>query len=487
MTLSQQLVKQLLIQSNKHILSCKINKNWIWYSKKDILDGFITSRNILRSQNVTKGDRVAFKGKNSFEWIAWNMATNSLGCVWVPMYEDQSNDYCNYIIKDCNPKIFLSNQNENYNNVKTIDYSLNNINTNNDYNELEFVDNELSTLIYTSGTTGSPKGVMLSNNNILSNIYSINNRFHDLPKGMSLNILPWAHIYSQTCELYYNILYDNKIAISSSREKFIKECKEVQPSTLYLVPRVLDLIKEKASVLDKYLLRELIPFFLVYLFGANLKYIFVGGAKLNDETRDFFQNYEYVICEGYGTTETSPMISVNHFQEPRDEKSIGKHLDDLIVEIVENEIQVSGPNVMMGYWNNIEATNKCLVKRNNKIWYKTGDSGIMQNGFLYYQGRINDNYKLSNGKFVNVEQVENIVKQYVKHNIILFGENMKNNELISTKEISINKLKKINNNLDSYLRIQKIHIISEEELRMFLTPKMSVKRKQLIDYIKKRC
>ena len=98
MTLSQQLVKQLLIHSNKHILSCKINKNWIWYSKKDILDAFITSRNILRSQNVIKGDRVAFKGKNSFEWIAWNMATNSLGCVWVPMYEDQSNDYCNYII-----------------------------------------------------------------------------------------------------------------------------------------------------------------------------------------------------------------------------------------------------------------------------------------------------------------------------------------------------------------------------------------------------
>ena len=328
---------------------------------------------------------------------------------------------------------------------------------------------------------------MLSNNNILSNIHSINKRFYDLPSGISLNILPWAHIYSQTCELYYNILYDNKIAISSSRENFIKECRQVQPTTLYLVPRVLDLIKEKASILDNYLLRELIPFFLVYLFGANLKYIFVGGAKLNDDTRNFFQKYEYVICEGYGTTETSPMISVNHFLEPRDENSIGKQLDDIMVEIVENELQVSGPNVMMGYWNNVDATNKSLVKRNNKIWYKTGDSGIIQNGFLYYQGRINDNYKLSNGKFVNVEQVENIVKQYVKHNIILFGENMKNNQLISTKNISMDKLKKINNNLDSYLRIEKIHIISEEELRMFLTPKMSIKRKPLIEYIKKRC
>ena len=97
------------------------------------------------------------------------------------------------------------------------------------------------------------------------------------------------------------------------------------------------------------------------------------------------------------------------------------------------------------------------------------------------------NKQLSNGKFVNGEQVENIVKQYVKHNIILFGENMKNNQLISTKNISMDKLKKINNNLDSYLRIEKIHIISDEELRMFLTPKMSIKRKPLIEYIKKRC
>ena len=201
MTLSQSLVKSLLIQPNKYILSSKINKHWIWYSKMDILNAFMASRNILKSQNIKKGDRVAFKGKNSFEWIAWNMATNSLGGVWVPMYEDQSDDYCNYIIKDCNPKIFLSSQNEHYNNVKTIDDSLKEINNDNDFDKIQFIDNELSTLIYTSGTTGDPKGVMLSNNNILSNIHSINKRFYDLPTGMSLNILPWAHIYSQTCEL----------------------------------------------------------------------------------------------------------------------------------------------------------------------------------------------------------------------------------------------------------------------------------------------
>ena len=232
MTLSQSLVKSLLIQPNKYILSSKCNKHWIWYSKMDILNAFMASRNILKSQNIKKGDRVAFKGKNSFEWIAWNMATNSLGGVWVPMYEDQSDDYCNYIIKDCNPKIFLSSQNEHYNNVKTIDDSLKEINNDNDFDKIQFIDNELSTLIYTSGTTGDPKGVMLSNNNILSNIHSINKRFYDLPTGMSLNILPWAHIYSQTCELYYNILYDNKIAISSSRENFIKDIM------LYLKPTI---------------------------------------------------------------------------------------------------------------------------------------------------------------------------------------------------------------------------------------------------------
>jgi long-chain acyl-CoA synthetase len=300
----------------------------------------------------------------------------------------------------------------------------------------------------------------------------------------ALNILPWAHVYSQTCELYYNILYDNKTVISSSRDNFIKECGYIQPDALYLVPRVLDAIKSKISRFDKPIIKYAIPFIFKKLFGANLMYIFTGGAKLNKDTKEFYSNHGYVICEGYGCTETSPMVSVNHYSQPRDINSIGKILDDIDVEIIDGEIQVSGPNVMLGYWNEPDLSSKSLVERENKIWYKTGDSGYIDNGFLFYDGRINDNYKLSNGKFVNVSEVEEIIKHCHPENIVVFGENSDKNELITTKHISQDLLTDINSKLEPYLRISQVHVIGQQEWDTFLTPKMSIKRKLIIDYIK---
>ena len=139
---------------------------------------------------------------------------------------------------------------------------------------------------------------------------------------------------------------------------------------------------------------------------------------------------------------------------------------------------------MMGYWNDIESTNKILVKRDNKTWYKTGDAGIIQNNFLYYTGRISENYKLSNGKFVNVEIIESLVKKYVAGNIVVFGENENYNSLITETQVSDEVLFKINSMLEHYLKIKDVYTITQEEMTNFLTPKMSIKRKPLIDYIK---
>lgn len=486
MSLGSYLYKNLRKNPDFLFLATKKESQWNWFSKQQLANAVIQSREQLTHMNVAKGDRVVFKGKNSLEWIAWNMATNSLGAIWVPMYQDQNMDYCNHIINDCNPKVCIS---DNTNIDVKIPILSHEVDIGNHYTmepSLDFIHHNISTLIYTSGTTGSPKGVMLSNQNILSNIHAIHKRFHDLPQSTSLNILPWAHIYSQTCELYYSILYNHKLAISSSRESFLKECREINPSTLYLVPRVLDMVKDKINVINKPLLRHFIPFVLTYLFGNQLRVIFTGGAKLNDTTKEFYHSHGYIICEGYGATETSPMISVNHFQEPRNAETIGKVLDDVLVQIVNDEIQVSGNNVMLGYWNNEQATNKVLIHRDDKLWYKTGDRGYLDDGYLYYNGRISDNYKLSNGKFVNVQWVETIVKTHIGGNNVLFGENKEYNELITTIPVSPYQLKKLNDNLDSYLKIKKIHYITNEELTPFLTPKMSIKRIPLIQYIEKR-
>ncbi len=481
--LSSLIIKTLQINQKQNIMATKINNNWVWRDKKYILNSIQYCRDFLQSENIKNGDRIAYKGTNSIEWLSWNVACNSLGIIWVPMYHNQSDKYCNHIINDCSPKLFITDSKPKLeSNIKIIDNKIEQINSQQYINSIY---NDVSTLIYTSGTTGNPKGVMLSNENIISNIGDIKSRFPDLKDNICLNILPWAHIYSQTCELYYNVLNSNKIALCSSRENFIKELKEIQPDVLYVVPRILELIKSKVEFLNKPIIEYILPIILRRVFGSNLKIFFVGGAKLQDTTKAFFHKYGYIVCEGYGCTELSPMVSVNHVENPRNDKSIGKILDNVIVEIIDEEIQVSGPNVMLGYWNNKEATKKVLIERDNKIWYKTGDGGYVEDGFLFYNGRINDNYKLSNGKFVNVDYVETIVKEQIKCNCVVFTKDNVNNELITNVEITEDDLNKINKKLNNYLKIKETHFLEEDKWEQYYTPKMSIKRKLLIeDFIK---
>ena len=435
---------------------------------------------LLKSENINQGDRVAYKGENSVEWLSWNIACNSLGAIWVPMYANQNMEYCNHVINDSGASLCITDDSEIFFlNTKTMDNKI--VEIANINNSLDFVENDIATLIYTSGTTGSPKGVMLSNENIISNIDTIHSRFHDMQASLSLNILPWAHIYSQTCELYYNLLNNKRIAIASSREKFIKECAEIQPESLYIVPRVLEMVKSKIDMLDLPFVRRLIPFALTRIFGSNLQVIFTGGAKLQPQTREFFKAQNIMICEGYGSTELSPMVCVNHMNDPRNEESIGKLLDGIVGEIIDGELQVSGPNVMQGYWGHAEATEKVLIERDGKTWYKTGDAARLEDGYVYYEGRIGDNYKLSNGKFVNVDVVESVVKKYIKGMVVVFGENKHYNELITDqKKVSQKETSLINNELESYLKIKKVHYLPTEEWAPYLTPKMSIKRKALL-------
>ena len=479
-TLSSLLVKSLQVNLNANVIGEKFNGSWRWSSRETLLNNVYYCRELLKQENIQRGDRVAYKGDNSIEWISWNIACNSLGGVWVPMYANQNMDYCNHVVNDSGASLCITDDADmSFMNTKTMENRI--VEIPEACNSLDFIENDIATLIYTSGTTGSPKGVILSNENIISNIEMIHTRFHDLSTSLSLNILPWAHIYSQTCELYYNLLNDNRIAIASSRENFIKECSEIQPESLYIVPRVLDLVKSKIDMLDVPFVRTVIPFALRRIFGSKLQVIFTGGAKLQPETREFFSRNNILICEGYGATEVSPMVCVNHMNDPRNEESIGKLLDGVLAEIVDGELQVSGSNVMQGYWEQPEETQKVIIEREGKTWYKTGDAARIEDGFVYYEGRIGDNYKLSNGKFVNVDAVETVVKQYVKGMVVVFGENKDYNELVTDeKDVTSEVLNMINKKLDSYLKIKKVHYLPTEEWSQFLTPKMSIKRKALV-------
>ena len=466
-----------------NFIKTKENNLWKWHTREDILYNVNGCINKLIDYRIKKGDRVIYKGKNSVEWLSWNLATYSMGAVWVPMYEQQEIEHCKHIISDSGSKLFITNQDLKFDNIHMLSNELEPCRNIINFNSQE---NELSNLIYTSGTTGKPKGVMLSHENILSNIDTIHNRFSDRPTGItSLNILPWAHIYGLTCELYYNLLNENSVALCSDKLKFIDECKEVNPEVVYVVPKVLETVKNKVSFLDKPILKIIIPLLLTKLFGGNLQNIFSGGAKLDRLTREFFETNGITICEGYGCSELSPMVSVNHLENPRDINSIGKILDNIDVKIINGEICVSGPNVMKGYWNDEEKTNEVLFRKNNKTWYSTGDSGYIDNEFLYYSGRISENYKMSNGKFVNVNELESKLKEFIKCNFIVYGENMIKNILITDGNLDV-CLDVINESLENFLKIDKVIILDENEMANFLTPKMSIKRKTLINYVKEK-
>ena len=476
---STNLLVNFFKHSNKKAIGYKKDKTWNWISNDDIIKNINGATKTLQELNIKKGDRIAYQGKNSPQWLYWNLASQSLGAVWVPMYADQSKQYCQYIIDNCEPKITLSNGID-YKNTYNI---LNDSNTLSDDNHLKIINDtekdDLSTLIYTSGTTGKPKGVMLTHNNILSNIDTIEKRFCDITyPTTSLNILPWAHIYSLTTELYYNLHKNNSIALATDKTTFVNELREINPDVLYIVPKVLELIKQKLVKFDKPVIKYALPYLLNYVLGNNIKYIFIGGSKLDNSTKQFYINNNIKLCEGYGATETSPMVCVNHHTSPRDITSIGKILDDIEVEIVNGEIQVSGPNVMKGYWNDVEKTNEVLVNRNNKTYYKTGDAGYLKDNFLFYDGRISENYKMSNGKFVNVAHIENKLKKYISTSFIIYGENLDTNVLIVEKPFNQKKLKYLNEKLDKYLHIK--HVIEIEDFSKYLTPKMSIKRRILI-------
>lgn len=481
---SYNILSKFFNQANSKAVGLKINNQWKWISNNEIIQNINNVKYKLISREILPGDRVAYQGNNSPEWIYWNLACQSMGAIWVPMYADQTKDYCQYIINDCNPKLTISD-NLYYSNTINMKNNIENNYIKNDKNiNIKNVKkDDLSTIIYTSGTTGNPKGVMLTHNNLISNIETIENRFGDINyKTTSLNILPWAHIYSLTTELYYNLYRNNSIALASDKTTFINECREISPDVLYIVPRILDLIRQKLEKFDKPIIKIILPKLLNYILGNNIKYIFVGGAKLDDTTKKFFIKNNIKLCEGYGTSETSPMISVNHHTSPREITSIGKILDNIIVEIIDDEIQVSGPNVMKGYWNNEEKTNDVIVNRNGKRWYKTGDSGTIKDGFLYYNGRISENYKLSNGKFVNVAELESKLKNYINTNFIVYGDGLDSNILIVEKPFNKSILNIINSKIDKYLYIN--DAIEIKNFSKYLTPKMSIKRKLLINDLK---
>ncbi len=451
------LQRSLAAHGPRPLFGIKAHGAWTWMTYAEFGRQVERARAALASLGVGPGDAVALISNNRVEWAAAAFAAFGLKATIVPMYESQQAQEWVFIIKDSKAKVALVASPELVGHLAPSRGELPDLK-----HVLCFDDREsypallekaaaspvpesapgpaaLASLIYTSGTTGVPKGVMLTHGNLAGNVSAGLEAFPVLVEDRSLSFLPWAHVFGQTCELYVLIAGGASIGLCEGIPKLIDNLAEVQPTVLMAVPNVFNRIydgvqkrmadrprairelfhrglaaagkRNRGEPLGKrerlvLLLAERLIFLQVrQRFGGKLRYAMSGGAALSKEVGQFIDALGISVFEGYGLTETSPAATVNT-PTARRMGSVGKPLPGVRVVLdhqasgdpVEGEVVVYGHNVMRGYFGRKDETEKVFTADGG---FRTGDLGRFDaDGYLYITGRIKEQYKLENGKYV---------------------------------------------------------------------------------------
>jgi long-chain acyl-CoA synthetase len=262
---------------------------------------------------------------------------------------------------------------------------------------------DLVTILYTSGTTGEPKGVMLNHRNLTSNCHAMMLAFTVEPGDVRLTWLPLSHIFARTADYYSWICAGGELALSSSRDTIIADCQAIKPHYLNGVPyffdKVMRTLQEK-GVADK-------PGALAGLLGGRMKMCCAGGAALADHVNEYWLKNGIVLVQGYGLTESSPVISTGT-QEAHRVGTVGRPIDGVEVKIAEDgEILTRGPHVMVGYWNSPEDTAETI----RDGWLYTGDLGSLEDGFLKITGRKKELIVTAGGKNIAPTYLEGLLTE----------------------------------------------------------------------------
>ena len=488
--------------------------SWSWTSYEEFGDMIDKARGGLASLGIEKGDRVAIISDNRLEWAVGAYATYSLGAAWVPMYEAETQEDWIHILKDSGAKVLFAATDEIRSQVDDIRESTPDLGTivvidgaaggdAIDYAELltrgadspvpatDVAGSDLAGLIYTSGTTGKPKGVMLAHSNFISNVNALGEVFPLAEEDRSASFLPWAHVFGQTIELHTLISFGSSMGLTSAKT-LVRDMPEVKPTILVSVPKVFNsvydgIIKKMAaeggatkkifdlavtngrkreqmarsgqtsrwvelqnSVFDKLVFTKVRA-----AFGGRLRYAFSGGAAISTEVAEFISLVGITVYEGYGLTETSPVITCN-VKGARRIGSVGRVLPKVRVEINTDvtgdpevgEIVAYGPNVMKGYYHLPEANDEVFTDNGG---FRTGDLGhIDDDGYLFIRGRIKEQYKLENGKYVVPSPIEEQLQLsgYIMQAMV-YGEQRPYNVALVVPDFEYLKLWAAENGIDA--------------------------------------
>lgn len=408
-------------------------------------------------QGAIENDKIAILSENRPEWIISDLAIMSCGAIVVPLHITlNAKAICN-ILNHAQVKILIVSSQELLHKVLLNESELKFlkkiilISAEPEDSKIEILkwskifvnsevtnfrlknlnENAICSIIYTSGTTGEPKGVLLSHKNLLSNVEAIHSVIPVLESDVFLSFLPLSHTLERLAGQFIPILHGATIAYAESAKTLVQNLKEVKPSILISVPRIFEKFNDKIwdkfnassplqKAIFKWALKQKKETFAwklanVLVFkkirnnlGGKLRLTISGGASLNLKLARFFNKIGVVILEGYGLTETSPVISANR-QENICFGSVGQALPGVEIKIKKEtkEILVKGPNVFSGYLNNPEETAKSFDENG---WFLTGDLGfISEKGFLTIIGRKKEMLVTNGGKNVWPEPIENLL------------------------------------------------------------------------------
>ncbi len=445
--------------------------DWITYGQVAQRVDYL--RGGLAALGVGKGDGVGIIANNRNEWAIAAYATYGLGARYIPMYEAELPRIMKYIIADSGIKILLVSRGDILEKVKDFPEEIEGLegiyviedDGDNSLAELERIGckgpvpsikptpEDIAGLIYTSGTTGNPKGVLLSHYNLTTNALAATMVLPDYISAgdRSLSFLPWAHSFGQTAELHMLINFGGQTGFAESPLTIVDDLALVRPTLLVAVPRIFNKVftglKDKLAKqggLAKFLfdmglaaaaekraaggkagfltaLKLGLVDKLVYSkvrekFGGRMKMALSSSAALNPKIAEFFYDIGIPVCEAWGMTELSPAHTVN-VPETNRPGSVGRPIPGCAVKIDrsvapdsdrEGEVIAYGPNVMVGYHNLPEATAEVLRADGG---LHSGDLGwVDEDGYLYITGRIKEQYKLENGKYVFPVEIEEAIK-----------------------------------------------------------------------------
>ena len=381
------------------------------------------------------GKHIAVIGENSYSWIAYSLAIAISGNVCVAIDKDGSIDTIKKQLKQCDVKTicYSESYNEEVGKLSNDTYSFEELHEIIDRGAKEkkktpsINDDQVAMIFFTSGTTGYSKAVVLSHKNIASDLYGAASIFN--PFGNACSFLPYHHAFGYVTSALNPYYYGVTTFISSSFKHLVNDFQVSKPSTIFVVPMVIETIYKQiwrearrqhnehflkiALGLNRGFLKLNIDFRdkifkqIHQQLGGNLKYIICGGAPLGTEYIKWFRNIGIEVLNGYGITECSPVVSVNRNEHHRD-GSIGQIVHGAEVSIIDGEIAVKGDIVMKGYYKDKKATAETL--RNG--YYFTGDLGyIDEDGFLFITGRKKNLIILSNGENVSPEEIESELKK----------------------------------------------------------------------------